>query len=202
MMFRLLALSLVIMAGCRDDTPRADAHVGGSARAPSVANGTGTRAPDANARDTAAFDGTLGRTNHDAGDAPVATLTEVRTAARAGGFDRLVFEFDGRVPGYTIEYSARPAECGSGRPAEVSGNAFLVIDLRPAQAHEARGEQQISSIAERDLRLGYDAVRHLLLICDFEATVAWAAGIDKRRPYRAFVLDNPPRLVVDVRTEF
>ncbi|HYE95470.1 MAG TPA: hypothetical protein VD962_04635, partial [Rubricoccaceae bacterium] len=46
--------------------------------------------------------------------AGVATLQAVRTAQQ-DGFDRVVFAFDGEVPGVHVEYVDRPAyQCGSG----------------------------------------------------------------------------------------
>jgi hypothetical protein len=189
-----MAVVALLAAACGERAERPDTvdtvSVGGS---PAPAG-------DTTSVDTARFEGTTARTTRDAGDAAVATLREVRTAARAGGFERIVFEFDARVPGYTIEYQERPAECGSGAPASIAGAASLVVQLRPAQAHEAQGEQQVSSISRRDVQPGYDAVRQLKVTCDFEATVTWTIGIDARRPYRVLTLEDPPRLVVDVQS--
>ncbi len=56
-------------------------------------------------------------------NAPATTLVAVRTAAREG-FDRIVFEFDERVPGFHIEYIDRPVRrCRSGKVTQLAGSS-------------------------------------------------------------------------------
>jgi hypothetical protein len=63
------------------------------------------------------------------------------------------------------------AECGSGRRVRVRG-AHFVIHFLPAQS---------KTIVRR--LPGAGAIRELAKTCDFEAEVAWAIGLDRRRPY-------------------
>lgn len=129
-------------------------------------------------------------------DGPVATLAAVRTGRRDGGVERVVFEFvDDALPGYAIAFEDAPAACGSGEPVRIAGAARLVVRLQPARAHSDAGE---STIAERRLAPGGDALRELAVSCDFEATLTWVLGLDRRRPYRVLTLASPARLVVDV----
>ena len=195
----LLVVASATLHGCGGGSPD-DAEPSAS---PPASDGADTARPPADDEEPAggaAFEGTTGRTAREADGDSVATLTDVRTAERAAGYERVVFEFaGGAVPGYTIEYaSSRPAECGSGHPAEVAGDAYLVVRMEPARAHRATGEGQSSTLEQRDRRLGYAAARALALTCDFEATVTFVLGLDRRRPYRAFTLESPARLVVDV----
>lgn len=144
---------------------------------------------------TESFQGTTAATEKRRDDAPVAVLREVR-AAEQQGFDRVVFEFEGSsVPGYRIGYVDRPAQCGSGEPVAVAGEARLQVQLLPAQAHTEAGEP---TVAERERRLDLPVLQELESTCDFEADVTWVLGLVSRRPYRVQELASPARLVVDI----
>lgn len=149
--------------------------------------------------DHAPFSGTTGWRGAGPLVRGVATLTDVRTAEHPTGFVRTTFEFAGGLPGYAIEYADAPvAQCGSGEPADVAGAAHLVVRLHPARAHRFVGERAISTIRERDRRLGGGALQQLTVTCDFEGEVAWVLGLDERREYRVTALQRPARLAVDV----
>ncbi len=125
-----------------------------------------------------------------------AILTAAR-AARHGRFDRFVLEFQaGPLPGYTIHYAAgRPRECGSGAPVEMPGAAALVIELRQAAAHDSTG---VATVRDRERAPRLPVIKAARLTCDFEGEVAWVLGLAARRPFRAFTLEDPGRIVVDV----
>lgn len=142
---------------------------------------------------TESFQGTTEPTVKERAGAPVAVLREVR-AAEQPGFDRVVFELDG-MPGYRIGYVDRPAQCGSGEPVEVAGEARLQVQLLPAQAHTEAGEP---TVRERERHLDLPVLKELESICDFEADVTWVLGLASRRPYRVQELASPARLVVDI----
>jgi hypothetical protein len=131
------------------------------------------------------------------------TLATVRTGLREDGSVRVVFEFrEPTLPGYTIEYAREePTACGSGERVKVAGTAHLLVRLSPAQAHEARGEEQVATAEPRDRRVALGPVQQLTLICDFEGVVQWVLGVKEPHPYRAFTLTEPSRLVVDVSGE-
>ena len=129
-------------------------------------------------------------------DQGVATLNAVRNGEVSGPplYDRIVFEFDG-VPSYSIYYeSGTPTACGSGETVRMAASNFLIIQFSPAQAHTDEGAP---TIKERDSLLQLTHLKHLKLTCDFEAELAWAAGLAEKRPFRAYELDSPPRLVID-----
>ena len=144
---------------------------------------------------TESFSGTTEATEKLRADAPVAVLREVRAAGQPG-FDRVVFEFaESAVPGYRIGYEDRPVQCGSGEPVEVAGEAWLQVQLLPAQAHTEAGEP---TVQQRERHLDLPVLKELESTCDFEADVTWVMGLAARRPYRVQELANPARLVVDV----
>jgi hypothetical protein len=128
--------------------------------------------------------------------APAAVLRDVRTGTH-DGFERVVFTFDARVPGYHVEYVDKPVyHCASGEPLWLAGDAWLSVRFRIAAAHTEEGE---ATVAERDRRLAGPLLRQLTLTCDFEGDVTWVLGLAEPNPYRLAELSDPPRLVVDVQ---
>lgn len=129
-------------------------------------------------------------------DAPAATLVAVRTGTH-DGFDRVVFEFDGRVPGYHTEYIDRPVrKCGSGHVTQMAGDGWLEVRMSPANAHTEEGRP---TVAERERMPNLPVLSELELTCDFEAVVTWVFGVESPNRYQVRELSSPPRLVVDVR---
>ncbi|HZI20268.1 MAG TPA: hypothetical protein VEY09_16930 [Pyrinomonadaceae bacterium] len=146
---------------------------------------------------TQSFEGTAGLTEKKAEAGGVAVLREVRSASHTT-FDRVVFEFDGRaLPGYRVDYVDRPVrQCGSGRPVRVAGDGWLLVRLEPAKAHTEAGRP---TVRDRDRRPGLPNLKELKLICDFEAQVEWVLGLGSPNRYRVLELQNPARLVIDVK---
>lgn len=144
------------------------------------------------------FEGTTGVTEKDRNARPPVTLRTVRTAKHEN-FDRVVFEFtESGLAGYRIAYVEKPVRnCGAGEEVSVSGKAFLLIQILPANAHTQTGEVTTSPQPERVLN--FPVMKELKLICDFEADVQWILGVASPRPYRVMELLNPARLVVDVK---
>lgn len=142
-------------------------------------------------------DFTVGIVDHRPTPQAVALLTDVR-AARHAGFDRIVFELgSGAAPGFHLEYVDKPVRrCGSGDVATIAGDAWLEVRLEPANAHTASGA---ATIANRDQKVGLKVVSELEQTCDFEAVVTWVVGVEKPNSYRVLTLNDPLRLVVDVK---
>ncbi|WP_084963729.1 AMIN-like domain-containing (lipo)protein [Thermoactinospora rubra] len=124
-----------------------------------------------------------------------ALLTDVRFA-RHDGFDRVVIDFRGEVPGYTVEWVEEFVEDGSGRELEVPAGAYLHIRLHPANAHTDDGEPTWPGgpIFKADL----GNVRSVVRTGDFEAYVGVGLALDRRAGFRVRELTGPDRLVVDV----
>ena len=138
----------------------------------------------------------------DSGGMP-ATLRDVRTALQGDSAVRVVFEFaEPRLPGYSIGYSTQPpTACGSGKALAIEAKAYLGVRLSPAQAHTARGEEQVATAEPRDRRPALGPLDRLIETCDFEGVVQWVLGLRERLPYRAFTLKAPTRLVIDLLTD-
>lgn len=123
-------------------------------------------------------------------------LLQALRVAKNEGFDRVVFEFSERVPGYHLEYIDKPVrDCGAGDVKPIEGDAWLEVRFYPANAHTEAGQP---TIKERELKPALDIVREIERTCDFEAVVTWVIGAASPHRYRAFELAAPPRLVVDI----
>jgi hypothetical protein len=98
-----------------------------------------------------------------------ATLTDVHVTNSA-----VTFTFDVAPDQLKSRYAARStlAECGSGRPVRPAGHAFFVIHFMPAQSQGVpiRIVMPSGAVLEADK------------VCDFEADVAWAIGLDTKLP--------------------
>lgn len=123
-------------------------------------------------------------------------LTKVENMS-CGGYDRVIFEFDRAIPSYTAEYVDRPIRaCGTGRVIPVAGDAWLKVRFAPAKAHTAAGQ---ATISQRNRMVNYANLRQLVSVCDFEGSVEWVLGVSRPSQFRISELNNPPRLVLDVR---
>ncbi|HEU0055243.1 MAG TPA: hypothetical protein VFQ39_18780 [Longimicrobium sp.] len=130
---------------------------------------------------------------------PGATITLLRDVrvGRNSDFDRVVLQFEGpAVPGWHVEYVDGPVrQCGSGEPTQVAGNAWLLVRLSPAQAHDDAGR----STMRRDRDVNLPIIRELEQVCDFEGQVELVIGVASPNPYRVTEVPNPTRLVIDIQ---
>ena len=130
----------------------------------------------------------------------VPTLREIR-AAHHPGYDRLVFEFSGRLPERTrVRWVDRVVADGSGLPVRVAGNAFLEVSMFPVRAHTNAGATTYGPA-----RRAYDLPNIATVVNsgDFEAVVSFGVGLMKKTSIlRTLRLKNPSRYVIDVRTNF
>ena len=129
-------------------------------------------------------------------------LTDVRVA-RHEGFDRVVFEFDGPVPGFDVEYVEPPITAdGSGNEVEVEGDAFLQVRMEPASGFDLSGEGEQTYDGPTRLSgedAGTSVIQEVVRTGDFEAVLAWVVGISDKVDFRVDTLEDPTRIVVDVR---
>lgn len=128
-----------------------------------------------------------------------ATLVEVRVGVHPeqGGWERIVFEFDGtQLPAALVGYVTDPAQCGSGQPIELDGEMVLGVLLRDTQAHNEAGQVTVNV-------LEFDGPGNTILEgvqgCDFEGHVDWFLGLKGEQNFKIMTLQNPTRLVVDIK---
>jgi hypothetical protein len=132
----------------------------------------------------------------------VATLNAVRVA-RHEGYERIVFEFGGAIPGYKVEYIDRPVrQCGSGEVVPLPGDAWLSMRFYPANAHSEEGKPTVSAGArDQDTSGSLTNLKRLKLICDFEAVTEFIGAVGMPGRFRVLELTQPYRVVVDIQVK-
>jgi hypothetical protein len=125
---------------------------------------------------------------------PVPLLTDIRSAAHPDqGYDRIVFDFTGALPGYEVRYVDEVRGDPSDLPVHVPGRRFLQITFRPAQAHTDTGAP---TGAPRAKTFAYPMMRGYAIVGDFEAVLTAAIGLDDVVGYR--IGELPGRIYLDV----
>ncbi|GAB6937379.1 AMIN-like domain-containing (lipo)protein [Isoptericola variabilis] len=126
-------------------------------------------------------------------------VTDVRVG-RHDGFDRVVLDLEGTgAPGWSVQYVDAAADDGSGEPVAVDGDGVLQVRL---SGMAMPGEDP--DIAEYDGATldpeGTDAVEEVVYRFWFEGYTTAFVGVDEPGlPFRVFALEDPARVVVDVR---
>jgi len=128
-------------------------------------------------------------------------LTAVRVGAQPG-FDRVVFEFEGAVPGYAVEYVPLPLVADpSGLPVAIQGDHAIGVRMEPAASYEASSDPlRLTYLGPTRITTSLSAVLEVVKTGDFETVLNWAIGVDSKQPFKVTVLQGPPRLVIDVAT--
>jgi hypothetical protein len=129
------------------------------------------------------------------GSAGTANLTGVRVAEQIG-FDRLVLQFDTRVPSYTVKRQAKPTfkNGASGQTIVLNGTAGVLVQVHSASASGTYSGPTDISHPE------YAVLVEAKIVEDFEGYLAWGVGLNKPGCLRAFTLSDPARLVIDFKT--
>jgi len=118
------------------------------------------------------------------------SITDVRVGENEG-FDRFVVEFEGEVGAYFVSYVNQVTEDGSGNPVEVEGTALLQVTLGGVPNQPLAPQQTIEA--------GLTGLIEVVGAgAGFEGTVSYGLGTEGAAGFRAFVLADPSRLVVDV----
>jgi hypothetical protein len=132
---------------------------------------------------------------HDVSAPPLPMITAVRVAQHPEcGYDRIVLDVRGRIPGYSVQYVQHVIADASGEVITMPGTRFLVITVRPAQAHSDTG---VPTIAVGVQAPAYPALASWVLAGDFEGVVKIALGLSGPASVRTGEL--PGHIYVDVR---
>lgn len=211
----VFALSLV---ACGDDdsaAPASNATIVSSSPA-SPANGTpaaggqSTQPPASAGSPSAPLDGTVDAQNPGATakvsvkaspagfkDEGVLHFVRLGVHPEQGGWDRIVFEFfDEGLPPATIEYVQKASACGSGQTESLPGSAILQVRMSPAAAHDPSNR---ATIGATSMKGPGDTILQAKQTCDFEGVVTWALGVKGKQNFKVTTLQNPMRLVIDVK---
>ena len=131
-------------------------------------------------------DRTVAATGHDL------YIMEIRSAAH-DGFDRVVYEFKGPgLPGFETRWVQTPMQYGTDVPISMGGNAYLRIQINGTTGDRGKSYSlgQSAGYVEDIYHTGASPVFH-------DKSTEYFIGLDRQRPYTAFLLENPTRLVVD-----
>jgi hypothetical protein len=122
------------------------------------------------------------------------SLVAVR-AGRHASFDRLVLEFRGRAPGYTVRYVRQVLTQGQGKPIPLAGGAKLEVVVRASSTYLPRDPAHVVDVR------GFQALRQVAWGGSFEGYTTLGVGVRTRLPIHVFVLPGAAgdsRLVIDV----
>lgn len=130
------------------------------------------------------------------GSVPIANIVDVRVGTHEG-YDRLVFEFDQGTPEFTLDRAEPPfTEDASGAPLEVKGESFIGLVMRGGTKQTETGESSYDGPTEFDT--GFPMLVHAVEAGDFERQSTWYLGLAADACVRVLLLDEPPRLVIDL----
>jgi hypothetical protein len=118
-------------------------------------------------------------------------------------YDRLVFDFNGPVTGYSVGYTDQVTAQGRGLPLNVAGGARLDVVLLANDRDVATGAQVYPHAAGDHVAnvAGYRALRDVVYGGSFEGHTTFGVGVRARLPFRVVALTGPgthSRIVVDV----
>src|SRR4051812_26237669 len=141
-----------------------------------------------------------------AGVSPVSTpvagralLTAVRVSTN-DGFDRVVFEFEGGAPGYSVQYVERPVHADpSDKEVPVAGEAVLQIRMEHAAGADLAGSKfRETYTGPKQIPVNGPAAVEAVQVGDFEGVLRWVIGTHGRLPFTVKVLSAPARITIDI----
>lgn len=128
------------------------------------------------------------------------TVTDVRVAAH-DGYDRVVFDLDGTgngTPGWRVEYVDEAVDDGSGDTVRVAGDTILRVSISGTATPMDSGVDEFSG--DRVEPADTESIDEIVYRYWFEGYTTAFLGVDgAERPFRAFLLEDPMRVVVDVQ---
>jgi hypothetical protein len=133
------------------------------------------------------------------GEASLANVTDVRVGT-ASGYDRIVIEFDGPVPSYSVapQGSSSFRVDASYQLLQLQGSSGVRIVVHGAADYDVNGNQTFKG--SQDLKPGYPVLKEARQVGDFERVFSWGLGLSSPNCIRAFTLTGPDRLVIDVES--
>jgi hypothetical protein len=192
----IVAIVLTAVSSCASSTPALKPTPPASA-APPASPPTVSPRPTATAAacDTSGWRSAPISVTRQAAAPPVPVITTIKAAAHPEcGYDRLVLGITGPMPSYDIRYVTQVTADPSGKPITLAGRSYLLITLRPAQAHDDSGAPTITVPKQA---LGYPMLKSYALAGDFEGVFTLALGLHDTTSIR--VGELPGLLYIDVR---
>ena len=123
-------------------------------------------------------------------------LTAVRTGERSG-YDRVIFQFSGKPPGYIVERVQAVNSDPKGTPVPLAGQSYLRVVFHgtsavcPQPLHRTYTGPTV-------LTPYYPQLLTVSAAGDFEGVLSFGIGLAAQGSYHVFTLTSPDRLVIDV----
>lgn len=154
--------------------------------------------PDADGTAPAFPTGTAPGTAEPSADAAL-TVTDVRVGHH-DGFDRVVLELGGTgTPGWHVEYVDAPVADPGDQPLALAGDQALQVVVTGTTYPFETGLTEFT-LGQPVPLAGGTSVAEAVLVGTFEGrTQAYVGVVGDPAPFRAYLLADPVRLVVDVR---
>lgn len=135
-------------------------------------------------------------TSEGSGDPISVTDIEVQEVGGHDTYDRVAFRTEGGgTPGWRVEYVDDPAQQGSGKPVDVEGDATLHVFIRNSGYP---GDTGVDEYDGPNPIAGPGTVREILYGTIYEGDTEVFVGVEERRPFRVFLVEDPTRVVLDV----
>ena len=192
----IVAIALVASSSCSTGNPAKNPAPTANSASQTASPATASPGPPAAANcGSGAWRSAPVRVSHLVAVPRVPVVTAVRAAAHPEcGYDRFVLDVVGPLPSYDIRYVTQVTADPSGKLITLPGRSYLLITLRPAQAHTASGA---STIVRPTQTLGYPMLTSYAVVGDFEGVFSVALGLQDTTSIRLGEL--PGHLYIDVR---
>jgi len=123
-------------------------------------------------------------------------LTAVRTGEHSG-FDRVVFQFSGKLPGHTIARVQAVDSDPKGVPVPLAGQSYLRVVFHGTSAICPQPVHQTYT-GPAVLTPYFPALLTVSAAGDFEGVLSFGIGLAAQGGYHVLTLTSPDRLVIDV----
>lgn len=123
-------------------------------------------------------------------------LTAVRTGEYSS-YDRVVFQFSGTLPGYTVERVQAVSSDPRGTPIPLAGQSYLRVVFHGTSAVCPKPLHQTYT-GPTVLTPYYPELLTVSAAGDFEGVLSFGIGLAARGGYHASTLTSPSQLVIDV----
>lgn len=119
----------------------------------------------------------------------------VRAGSHAG-YDRIVVEFSGTgTPDVLAGYNPDPRQQASGYPLVPAGNAYFDLIIQGVPWTMGLSDADLAKADPSGVAAG--GIQEIADGGVFEANAQYVVGLDEKRPYNLYLLENPTRVVVD-----
>lgn len=129
---------------------------------------------------------------------PAPDLGPARLVGVAGeelaGYDRVIFSFEDRIPGYRLAFVTGEGGGCDGTEAADGAPARIAVEFEPAVSSDGDGPL----VEDRDRAFDFPALAGAAQSCDEGGVVRWLLAANAETDYRLLEMAGEPRLVVDL----